>query len=187
MQGKYILIVDDEPGVLNALKRSIHGRFGRSVHLALETNPLVALRRVALRDHDIVISDLRMPSMGGLELLRRIGELRPQAVRMVLTGAADFDVAQRAINEIGVFRYLCKPWDEKELARHVAEGFSHGEAMRRQHAQAQRWRDICATPTPQELERRRLELLEPGITQVNWGPLGEVLMPLASASLRPAR
>lgn len=141
MSANEILIVDDEPSVLTALHRSIRHRLGRFVHLTLEVDPRAALRRVEAKDYDVVISDLRMPSMEGLELLQRIGDRRPLAVRMVLTGASDFEVAQRAINEAGVFRYLCKPWNEQDLAMHLSDALSRGEAMRRQHDQARCWRD----------------------------------------------
>jgi response regulator RpfG family c-di-GMP phosphodiesterase len=87
---------------------------------------------------------------------------------MVLTGTGDFETAQRAINETGVFRYLTKPWSETDLRSHVSAAI---EKVRQAKAPAAREVD------PQAIERRRLEALEPGITAVEWGPQGEVLMP----------
>jgi two-component system, probable response regulator PhcQ len=110
----------------------------------------------------VLISDYRMPRLDGVTLLARARELDPRAVRMMLSAAADFDTVLAAVNRAGVFRYIPKPWSEPQLLAdlHAALVF-----------------DPCAMPSAYELERRRLEALEPGITHVEWGPNGEVLMP----------
>jgi response regulator RpfG family c-di-GMP phosphodiesterase len=137
----------------------------------------MALKRVGVEDFEVVISDLRMPAMDGVSFLRGVAQVRPHSVRMMLTGSADFETSQRAINEAGVFRYLCKPWRDDELATHIDSALAHSAALREQSAHARAWQDQLRTLTPQEVERRRLEEMEPGITRVEWGPNGEVLMP----------
>ena len=160
---KRLLVVDDEEPVLHALRRLLQLHFKpQELGVELCTDPLHALQRLHEARFDVIISDYRMPRLDGVTLLVRARELAPRAVRMMLSAAADFGTALDAINRGGVFRYIPKPWHEPQLLAdlHAALAF-----------------DPCAIPSPDELERRRLEALEPGITQVEWGPNGEVLMP----------
>lgn len=159
-----LMIVDDEPAVLAALQRALRRRFGARLAICTEPDAHAALERLRSERFDIVMSDLRMPRMDGITLLTLVSAVQPACVRLLLTASADFETAQRAINEAGLFRYLTKPWLDGELAAHLEAAIA--EAGR-------------ATPplTPEEAERRRLEALEPGLTQVEWGPQGEVLMP----------
>lgn len=177
MSCQHVLIVDDEASVLSSLKRALHRHFGASLSVLAHTSAGVALDLMRVRDFDIVISDLRMPEMNGITFLRRAAALRPHAVRMVLTASADFEHVQRAINDAGVFRYLCKPWRNEDLAAHLEAALALVAGARAQRDAAQAWHDASERPSAQELERRRLEQLEPGLTQVEFGPAGEVLMP----------
>jgi response regulator RpfG family c-di-GMP phosphodiesterase len=70
----------------------------------LRTNPI-----------DVVVSDYLMPKMTGLQLLARAKELQPEAARVLLTGHADKQSAIQAINDVGLFQYLEKPWDNAQL------------------------------------------------------------------------
>ncbi|NRF71817.1 response regulator [Aquincola sp. S2] len=164
-----LLIVDDEAPVLAALQRALRQRFGARLQVETHTDAHEALIRLRDQPFDIVLSDLRMPQMDGLTLQTLASAIQPKSVRLLLTGSADFETAQRAINEAGLFRYLTKPWLDSELAAHLEAAIS--EAAR------------IAPPAPpvptsaQERERQRLEALEPGLTHVQWGPQGEVLMP----------
>ncbi|HSW04479.1 response regulator [Aquabacterium sp.] len=160
-----ILIIDDEAPVLAALRRALRQRFGAALQVETQTDPHEALARVRDEAFDIVMSDLRMPQIDGLSLLTLVSSLRPDTVRLLLTASADFETAQRAINDAGLFRYLTKPWLDTELAAHMEAAIA--EAARRRPA----------VQDPHEQERLRLEALEPGLTHVEWGPQGEVLMP----------
>lgn len=184
-----LLIVDDEPSVLAALQRALRLRFGRQLVVQTQVDALAALALARENEFDVVISDLRMPMMDGITLLARIALLQPHSVRMILTGSADFGTAQRAINESGVFRYLTKPWHDADLAAHIEAALEQARCMRAQREQAEQWQAQAALPSAQELERQRLEALEPGLTHVEWGPLGEVLMPdlLDADTGKPAR
>jgi YesN/AraC family two-component response regulator len=165
-----LLIVDDEPGVLHALQRSLRARYGQRLRVRTCDDSLAALALVRAEPFDIVLSDLRMPHADGVELLTLVAAVRPATVRMLLTGTADFATAQRAITDAGVFRYLCKPWNDNDLFAHLDAAIQQAVLQR------------AAAPAPvplsaQELERRRLEAQEPGITDVLVGPFGEILMP----------
>ena len=160
---KRLLIVDDETSVLHALRRLLRRQFkAEQLGVELCADPLQALQRLYEVRFDVLISDYRMPRLDGVTLLARAKELDPRAVRMMLSAAADFGTVVAAVNLAGVFRYIPKPWSEPQLLAdlHAALVF-----------------DPYAMPSAEELERRRLEALEPGITHVEWGPNGEVLMP----------
>ena len=105
MNGK-ILFVDDEPQVLEGYKRILHGDFqltaaasGEDAIAEIDNNGPYA----------VVVSDMQMPAMNGIQLLARIREITPQTVRVVLTGHADIENAINAVNDGAVFRFLTKP------------------------------------------------------------------------------
>lgn len=175
-----LLIVDDEVPVLMALERAIRRHFGPRLVVSATPEPEIALARLVARDFAVVMSDLHMPAMDGIAFLRQAAAIRPDSVRLVLTGAADFASAQEAINHTGVFRYLCKPWQDVDLLTQLEAALALAE---------QRWlqrqmvlHGTAAAATPQAVEALKLEALEPGITHVDWGPHGEVLMPPLGAS-----
>jgi DNA-binding NtrC family response regulator len=108
-----IVIVDDEDMVITSLK----------AFLALETefnvqgftDPVEAGKYLETHPVDVVVSDYLMPKMNGIQLLGRAKELQPEAARVLLTGHADKQSAIQAINEVGLFQYLEKPWDNAQL------------------------------------------------------------------------
>ena len=109
-----ILIVDDDPAVLDALRRSL----GRCYDLETALGPEQGL--AALADNGpfaVIISDLRMPGLSGVEFLRRAKAMAPEAVALMLTGHGDLDAAMEAINEGHIFRFLTKPCPPPILSR----------------------------------------------------------------------
>jgi response regulator RpfG family c-di-GMP phosphodiesterase len=122
-----ILLVDDEPNVLAAMERRLKGRF------SIETlsHPLKALEAVQSKGpYGVVVSDLRMPEMNGTELLKKIRELAPDTVRIMLTGYADVDTAIEAVNEGNVFRFLTKPCPAEVLERALGAGLKQYRLVR---------------------------------------------------------
>jgi response regulator RpfG family c-di-GMP phosphodiesterase len=112
-----VLCVDDEPNVLDGLRRNLRGRFdvvtavGSSAGLkAIEQEGPFA----------VIVSDLRMPQMDGIQLLARVRERAPDTVRVLLTGNADLSAAAAAVNEGAVFRFLTKPCPPATLLQAVA-------------------------------------------------------------------
>lgn len=168
-----LLVVDDEPSVLSALRRELRSHFAGELNIETCSDPARALTLVRSRHFDIVMSDLRMPEIDGLSFLGLVSAISPASLRIVLTGSADFATAQRAINDAGVFRYLTKPWTEADLRSHLTAAI---HSCRSSNAAA-----AVVVLDAQTVERRRLEAMEPGITAVEWGPAGEVLMPPLNA------
>jgi two-component system, probable response regulator PhcQ len=107
-----ILLVDDDGHVLDALQRTLRGEGYR---LLAVTDGYRALELLAAEHVDLIISDIDMPEMDGVELIKQVRRSHPDVVRMLLTGDASLDSAVHAINDGEVHRYLTKPWDSAEL------------------------------------------------------------------------
>lgn len=111
-----ILFVDDEPRILVAMKALFRGSY--DVSTARSGSEAVEMLKQA--EVDVVVSDQRMPSMTGVEVLRAARELRPRAIRVLLTGYSDLSAILGAINEGEIFRYINKPWSNQELRATIA-------------------------------------------------------------------
>lgn len=174
---KRLLLLDDELNVLNALRRLLRQHLP-SNELCIEAtvDPFAALSRMHEVPFALVISDFRMPAMNGLEFLRQARDIQPHAVRIVLSASSDFGTIIRAVNEIEVFRYLAKPWAD-DLVDHVRRALERNVQLHSERELADAMRLQRGQLGAAELALRQLEELEPGITRVDWGPNGEVLMP----------
>jgi diguanylate cyclase (GGDEF)-like protein len=119
-----LLIVDDEPSVLTSLT-FLFKRHGYDV-LSAE-HPEKALEQIAaMQDIDslgVVISDYRMPTMSGIELLHEIAKFAPEAKRILLTAKSDLVTVMDAVNEGGLYRFLTKPCSYELLLHTVEEAF----------------------------------------------------------------
>lgn len=123
-----VLIVDDDALITTSLK----GLF------SLETNyevvafndPRAAEKEASRRPIDVVISDFLMPGLNGVELLKSIRQKQPEAVRILLTGFADKENAIRAINEVALYQYIEKPWDNDDLLLLIRNALSERNLRR---------------------------------------------------------
>ncbi len=106
-----ILVVDDEQDNLDAFRFT----FGKVFTLHLASGADEALALAKQHDVAVVITDQRMPRKTGLELLRELRSLRPDAVGIIITAFTDTEVLIEAINLRHIYRYVTKPWDSKEL------------------------------------------------------------------------
>lgn len=164
------LLLDDEINVLHALQRTLRQCFpGAELRIESFTEPEQALVRCGEVAFDIVISDYRMPQMNGVDFLKMVKAIQPDAVRLVLSASTEFDAIMSAINQAEVFRYITKPWNLLEIKETITLALARRD-------QTDTTRLQLGELTPQELEARRLEAEEPGITQVKWGPDGSVIL-----------
>ena len=115
-----VLLVDDEPRILSALRRALR-REGYEL-LSAET-PREALRLLRQTPVDCVLSDQKMPGLTGLELLERVASERPESVRLLLTGWNE-ELAPEALERLGVWKVLGKPWEDAELKRVLREALA---------------------------------------------------------------
>jgi len=106
-----VLVVDDESDNLDAFRFTFGKTF--SLHYASSGEDAMTL----VREHDIavVVTDQRMPRMTGLELLRAVRDVRPDAIGIIVTAFTDVEVLIESINLGRIYRYVTKPWDSKEL------------------------------------------------------------------------
>lgn len=111
-----VLLVDDEISILKALKRQLRGN---NYQIMATTSPREALELLALHSVKVIVSDVRMPEMSGIELLRRVRELHPKVSRIILSGYTELDSVTAAINEVAVFKFLTKPWDDRLLNEQI--------------------------------------------------------------------
>jgi response regulator RpfG family c-di-GMP phosphodiesterase len=111
-----ILFVDDDPNLLAALQRTFRKQFPFDTALG----GAEALRLVeSAGPYAVVVADMNMPGMNGIELLERIRDCSPDSVRLMLTGNADQQTAVDAVNRGAVFRFLNKPCPPEELSRAI--------------------------------------------------------------------
>src|SRR6478672_1701291 len=106
-----ILIVDDEKENLRLLERL----FRRTHDVFEATSGVEGIKMLELHDIELIISDQRMPGMTGIEFLKRAALLRPNTVRIILTGYTDVNDLVEAINSGVVYRFVTKPWVNAEL------------------------------------------------------------------------
>jgi len=106
-----ILLVDDEPEILFSLQ----GLLRREFELYTAESGVRALEILQQHPIHVIMSDQRMPEMTGVELMHRVKDAHPEAIRIVFTGYADIRAVVDAINNVGLYRYITKPWDPDEL------------------------------------------------------------------------
>jgi DNA-binding NtrC family response regulator len=115
-----ILLVDDEEMVLNSIKSFF--AIETDYILATYTSPVKALEDIEQTHFDLVISDYLMPEMDGITFLAKVKEKRPLIPRILLTGYADKENAIKAINNVGLYQYIEKPWDNEDLRLIIRNG-----------------------------------------------------------------
>ncbi len=118
-----ILFVDDELNVLSAHKRSFR-TYNDQWDIRYANSGEDALEAFRVEPADVVITDLAMPRMKGLELAAEIKNILPETVCIILTGTGDMQSALHAINEVDVFRYYLKPCSAEELARGITDAIA---------------------------------------------------------------
>ncbi|MBD3380910.1 MAG: response regulator [candidate division Zixibacteria bacterium] len=124
-----IVIVDDEEMVLTSLKSFL----GLETDYKIETflSAKEALEYIKKEDVELVISDYLMPEMDGITFLAKVREIKPQIIRIILTGYADKENAIKAINTVGLFQYIEKPWDNDDLLIVLRNGLEKQQLMKR--------------------------------------------------------
>ncbi len=114
-----ILCVDDDANILAAYQRQLRKDF----RIDTASGGEEGLETIAKRGpYAVIVSDLRMPKMDGIQFLSRVREAAPDGVRVMLTGHADLKVAIEAVNEGHIFRFLTKPCPPETLSKALAAG-----------------------------------------------------------------
>ena len=107
----HILYVDDEENNLVVFRNAFFRDY--EVHTALSAKEgLEILDQYVIQ---LIITDQKMPGMTGVEFLEKVVETHPETMRLILTAYSDIDFIMRAVNKCGIYRYILKPWDTREL------------------------------------------------------------------------
>lgn len=121
-----IVCVDDEWAILKSLGGQLKRNFGREYDIELANSAEEALMLCAELVSDgkeipLIISDQKMQGMGGDALLVQLHALYPNTLKIMLTGQADADSVGNVVNAAALYRYIRKPWDERDLMLTVVE------------------------------------------------------------------
>lgn len=116
-----ILVVDDEEVVIRSCQRILAGN---NYQIDTQTDSRVAMESIEKVQYDVIILDLMMPNVGGMEILRKAKQLHPDVKVILVTGLAQHDTAVRA-EKMGAFAYLPKPFDPDGLNRLVQQALEN--------------------------------------------------------------
>lgn len=151
-----LLLVDDEPNVSLALKRLLRSD---NLQILVAESGQAGLDLLAQTPVDVIVSDQRMPGMTGVEFLKIAKDRYPETIRIVLSGDADMRSVIEAVNDGAIYKFLSKPWSNRQLCDCIEDAFLHKE-MADDNRQLQM--EIVATNQQLAAANRKLErLVEP--------------------------
>ncbi|MFT5088425.1 MAG: response regulator RpfG family c-di-GMP phosphodiesterase [Candidatus Latescibacterota bacterium] len=121
MAKQRILFVDDEPDLLEGVQRMLFRERKRwDMHFAQSGDE--GLSAIAKQPFNVVVADMRMPQMDGVQFLQQVSEKSRDTVRMMLTGNTDQETAMKAVNDGNVFRFMTKPVERETLIQMLESG-----------------------------------------------------------------
>ncbi len=181
-----ILLVDDEPDVLQVLKKVLENTEKYDCNIRTAESGEEALKILEEQKFDLVLADHKMPGITGVELLTKVKDSYPNSVRILITGYSDLKVARDAINKADVNHYLEKPWDNDMIVNTV-----HRELVRmdeRESASVTKVEDVVeALEYIREFrnEIKSFSKTQPGIMSIpkDWsGGRQKIILEFASSS-----
>jgi two-component system response regulator YesN len=146
-----VIIIDDEPKIRYGLQHFIAKQAAWNVVATFE-NAITALDYLEQHHVDVILTDIKMPQMNGLEMIAQIREKNLQTYVVIISGYSDFRFAQQAI-ELGVFRYMLKPTDPREVLQ-VLEQIEKSRACKKVEVVEEK------TPVGNLLVRKAVEYIE---------------------------
>lgn len=144
----FILVVDDEGAIRYSISKTLQ-RVGYQVHTAASGEE--ALEMMQFQNYDVVLTDIRMPGLTGVELLAQIKKQAPDAVVILLTGYASLETAVESLR-LGAHDYLVKPSSSQNIRQSVAEGIERARNMRHRRVLLQTIRNNVEELTGERLE-----------------------------------
>jgi DNA-binding NtrC family response regulator len=124
-----IVLVDDEDMVVTSIKSFL--TLETDYEVRGFTDPAQALDYVRKNRVDVVVSDYLMPEIDGISFLSEVKTAQPQATRILLTGYADKENAIKAINDVGLYQYIEKPWENEDLKLIIRNGLEKRLLLKR--------------------------------------------------------
>ena len=172
MTAAHVLIVDDDPALLQALPEALQLRM---VGLMVDTadSAAAALDRIATRDYNAIVTDIKMPGMDGFALLAEIRALRPDTPTLMITGHGERALAVKALRR-GACDFVQKPIDRDYFVASLCRAIEMNE-LSRQVKQQQQALERRANELERTVEERTRELLE--ANQIIQSPLRWLMAP----------
>jgi EAL domain-containing protein (putative c-di-GMP-specific phosphodiesterase class I)/CheY-like chemotaxis protein len=115
-----LLLVDDEANIVSALKRLLRPD---GYDILTASSGEQGLELLAQQPVDVIISDQRMPGLNGADFLRQARKLRPDTIRIMLSGYTELQSVTEAVNEGAIYKFLTKPWNDEQLRAHLRDAF----------------------------------------------------------------
>lgn len=123
---KRVLFVDDELQILKSIRRIFPGK---AFEVLCADSAQAALTIMAETPVDMIVSDMRMPNMDGVELLTLVKERYPDTMRLILSGYADEDEIMATIRDNVAKAYMFKPWDNNELVHTITQNLENSGGL----------------------------------------------------------
>jgi DNA-binding NtrC family response regulator len=123
-----VVIIDHNQAEMQKLKTFLEGEAGCDVQTFTELAETE--RFFELNPVDVAISDCRVAQTNGLQLLKRLKEIQPESSRVLLTDCIDLTLAIQAINEVALFQYLEKPWNNNQMLLVVMSAAERSRLLR---------------------------------------------------------
>ncbi|MDO8688448.1 MAG: response regulator [Dehalococcoidia bacterium] len=135
MKRATILCVDDEPSILDTLRRMLRNE---DWDLLFAGSGAEGLQMLQEKQVDLILADNLMPGMSGIEFLRNARMVQPDAVRIILSGYTDTEKLNSAVDDEEVYRFLSKPWNNEELKLASPQFEGHSSQIRVQAMEQRR-------------------------------------------------
>lgn len=168
-----LLLLDDEPSILKALKRTIRIP---DCEVDIFERPEEAVAALDIHSYSLIMSDYRMPRMDGVSFLKIARERQPDAIRIILSGYTDVSGLLAAINEAEIYRFIPKPWDDLELVMTLKKALEYAELLKTNQRLLAQIDEQQKMILRQQSELHRLEEESPGITRVNRSDDGYIII-----------
>ncbi len=168
MRKKTLLIVDDEENIIKSMIRTLRDD-GYQILSALSGEK--GLSKLMKHDVDLVMSDQKMPGMSGLDFLKKVRVAYPDILCIMLTAYGDIETALGAINDVGIYKFILKPWDQIDLRITIKRALESRELTLERDS-------LLGKVRAQEIILKELEKKHPGLTKVEKDAHGMTILKL---------
>ncbi|HOH46955.1 MAG TPA: response regulator [Candidatus Cloacimonadota bacterium] len=144
-----VLIIDDDTSILSIIETIL--REEPDLEVVSMEDPLIALQHISTKDVNVILTDIKLPGLSGIDLLERVGKFNPGIQVILMTGYLEADVMRRAI-QLGAYDFLHKPFDYNELILTVRQAMEKYRLLRQN--------ELYHSRLEQLVEQRTLELIQ---------------------------
>jgi DNA-binding NtrC family response regulator len=160
-----ILVVDDEELFIEYIKSMLSGE---SYNVITASNGKQGLEILKKQSVNLVISEYKIPLMNGLEFLEKVRIIYPDILTVMVTDQADINLAIKAVNEAGVYKFLLKPWDDIDFNNTIKRTLESLQVIKERD-------ELIRKVKTHEATLKDLEKRYPGITKIEKNDDGYIL------------